>query len=150
MTEEKKTEEKKTDEKEIDEKETVEAQAKQLIEDKMNNPGSVKDSVSVEEEVSTPQSSKSLKEDAGGGGKTPPPDFSSFIFSISTTVLMDLGEIEHPIDKEKKVNLKMAKHSIDILDMLKEKTKGNLAEQETTLLENIVADLKLRYFKKTS
>ena len=41
---------------------------------------------------------------------------------------MDLGEIEHPIDKEVKVNLTMAKHSIDVLDMLKEKTKGNLTE----------------------
>ncbi len=81
--------------------------------------------------------------------KMPPPDFSSFIFSISTTVLMDLGEIEHPIDKEKKVNLTMAKHSIDVLDMLKEKTKGNLTEQEGALIDNIVADLKLRYCNKT-
>ncbi|MBE9532099.1 MAG: DUF1844 domain-containing protein [Proteobacteria bacterium] len=79
----------------------------------------------------------------------PPPDFSSFVFSISTTVLMDLGEIDHPIDNVKKVNLPMAKHSIDVLDMLKEKTKGNLTEQEGALIDNVVADLKLRYCNKT-
>ena len=49
-----------------------------------------------------------------------------------------------------KVNLVMAKHSIDVLDMLKEKTKGNLTESESSLVENIVADLKLRYCKKTA
>jgi hypothetical protein len=87
----------------------------------------------------------------GFGPETmPSPDFSSFIFSISTTVLMDLGEIEHPVDKEKKVNLVMAKHSIDVLDMLKEKTKGNLTESEGSLVDNIVADLKLRYCNKTA
>ena len=79
-----------------------------------------------------------------------PPDFSSFVFSISTTVLMDLGEIEHPINKEKKVNLKMAKHSIDVLDMLKDKTEGNLTDQESALITNILSDLKLRYCKLTS
>lgn len=85
-----------------------------------------------------------------GGEAFPPPDFSSFVFSISTTVLMDLGEIEHPVDKDKKVNLKMAKHSIDVLDMLKTKTEGNLTDQESALVKNILSDLKLRYCKKTS
>ncbi|MEE9542789.1 MAG: DUF1844 domain-containing protein [Thermodesulfobacteriota bacterium] len=74
-------------------------------------------------------------------------DFSSFIFSISTTVLMDLGELEHPINKEKKVNLKMAKHSIDVIDMLKTKTEGNLTDRESTLITNILTDLKIRYSK---
>ncbi len=85
-----------------------------------------------------------------GAEDIPVPDFSSFVFSISTTVLMDLGEIEHPINKEKKVNLRMAKHSIDVLDMLKDKTEGNLTDQESALIVNILSDLKLRYFKKTS
>lgn len=89
------------------------------------------------------------KEKVPGIDAPPPPDFSSFIFSISTTVLMDLGEIEHPIEKKMMLNLVMAKHSIDVLDMLKEKTKGNLTESEKALIENIVTDLKLRYFKKT-
>lgn len=106
----------------------------------------------VEENVKTQESQPETtpKEDGGWAGEEqlPTPDFSSFIFSISTTVLMDLGEIEHPIDKEKKVNIKMAKHSIDVLDMMKEKTKGNLTEQESALIENIVTDLKLRYCNK--
>lgn len=106
---------------------------------------------SVKKEESVPESEPQeeiSEEGAPGGEQFPAPDFSSFIFSISTTVLMDLGEIEHPIDKEKKVNIKMAKHSIDVLDMIKDKTKGNLSEQEAALIENIVTDLKLRYCNK--
>jgi hypothetical protein len=101
-----------------------------------------------EAEENKAQEAGTLEEHAAMG-EIPPPDFSSFIFSISTTVLMDLGEIDHPIDKEKKVNLQMAKHSIAVLDMIKEKTKGNLNDQEQALIDNIVADLKLRYCKKT-
>lgn len=106
---------------------------------------------SGKKEESAPETTlkeKVSEEGAPGEEQLPLPDFSSFIFSISTTVLMDLGEIEHPIDKEKKVNIKMAKHSIDVLDMIKEKTKGNLSEQEGALIDNIVTDLKLRYCDK--
>ncbi len=102
----------------------------------------------VEEENKTEESKPETTLGEAGEEQFPTPDFSSFIFSISTTVLMDLGEIEHPIDKEKKVNIKMAKHSIDVLDMIKDKTKGNLTEQESALIENIVTDLKLRYCDK--
>lgn len=127
------TEETKTEEVETQEVKAEETQAKEAEESKESAPESTKsDSPGPAEE------------------KIPPLDFSSFLFSISTTVLMDLGEIEHPIDKEKKVNLVMAKHTIDVLDMLKEKTEGNLTEQESTLINNIVADLKLRYCKKTA
>jgi hypothetical protein len=102
------------------------------------------------EEETMEVSETQTEETKEGGEVLPPPDFSSFIFSISTTVLMDLGEIEHPIEKKKKVNLKMAKHSIDVLDMLKGKTEGNLNEQESALITNILSDLKLRYYKHTS
>jgi hypothetical protein len=106
---------------------------------------------SVKEAGSVKENAPEDKQGEGPGEeKMSPPDFSSFVFSISTTVLMDLGEIEHPIEKEKKVNLTMAKHSIDVLDMLKDKTKGNLTEQESALIENIVADLKLRYCNKVA
>ena len=116
---------------------------------KKREEGSAEEDVKKEESApeSTPEEDVSV-EDKAGEEQLPTPDFSSFIFSISTTVLMDLGEIEHPIDKEKKVNIKMAKHSIDVLDMIKDKTKGNLSEQEGALIENIVTDLKLRYCEK--
>ena len=77
----------------------------------------------------------------------PPPDFTSFVFSMSTSALIDLGELENPETKTMVRNLDMAKHSIDLLSMLDEKTRGNLTDEESALLEKILADLRLRYCK---
>jgi len=51
---------------------------------------------------------------------------------------------------KKKKNLPMAKQTIDILAMLEEKTKGNLADDESQLLKNILYDLRMRYVKETA
>lgn len=75
----------------------------------------------------------------------PPVDFSMFILSLSTSVLFHLGEIPDPQTKKTQKNLELAKHTIDIIDMLNKKTKGNLTEGETKLTENILYDLKMRY-----
>ncbi|MEE8574567.1 MAG: DUF1844 domain-containing protein [Thermodesulfobacteriota bacterium] len=79
----------------------------------------------------------------------PAPDFSSFILSLCSAALMDLGEIEHPVTKVKEQKLDMAKHSIDLLSVLKEKTEGNLSEEEAKLVDNMLADLRLRYCNAT-
>ena len=78
-------------------------------------------------------------------GPLPEPDFSSFIFSLAATAQMGLGLIPDPHTKLTAQNLPAAKQMIDLLGMLKDKTKGNLAEQEQTLLENILTSLRLQY-----
>jgi hypothetical protein len=77
--------------------------------------------------------------------RLPEVSFSTLIFSISSSVLLHFGEIPDPETGEKKKNLPIAKHSIDVLSMLEEKTKGNLTEDEEQLLTNILYDLRMKY-----
>ncbi|OEU80591.1 MAG: hypothetical protein BA872_04255 [Desulfobacterales bacterium C00003060] len=86
------------------------------------------------------------------GEKAPPlPEvsFSSFIFSLSSSALLHFGEIPDPIGGKKEKNLPMAKHSIDVLSMVEEKTRGNLTPDEEQLIKNILYDLRMRYVKET-
>lgn len=78
----------------------------------------------------------------------PEMDFSSFIFSLSTSALLHLGEVPDPTTKKREKNLPLAKQTIDILGMLKEKTKGNLTPDEEKLIENILTDLRWRYVRE--
>ena len=75
----------------------------------------------------------------------PPPDFINFFVGISQSVYIYLGLVDDPITKESRKNIPMAKHTIDTLDMLLEKTKGNLTEQEENITKNLLAELKLKF-----
>lgn len=71
--------------------------------------------------------------------------FSTFILSLSTSALVHLAELPDPISNEKKINLPLAKQTIAVVEMLKEKTKGNLTEEEEQLIEDLLFDLRLKY-----
>ena len=58
---------------------------------------------------------------------------------------MSLGKVKNPATNKIERNLEMAKQAIDMLDMLKEKTRGNLTENEERLLTQVLANLKLNY-----
>jgi hypothetical protein len=79
----------------------------------------------------------------------PPPlpevNFSTFIFSISTSALMNLGEIPDPNTGQSCHNLPLAKQTIDILAMLQAKTGGNLDAEEENLLKNMLYELRMKY-----
>jgi len=75
-------------------------------------------------------------------------DFASFIFSLSTSALMHLGELSDPLTQKREKNLPLAKQTIDILGILKEKTKGNLTPEEEKLMENLLTDLRWRYVRE--
>ena len=70
---------------------------------------------------------------------------STFIMSMSTQVLVLLGEIPNPADNTVTRDMVAAKQVIDILGMLKEKTRGNLESNEEILFENVLYDLRMRY-----
>lgn len=72
-------------------------------------------------------------------------NFAGFIFSLHTSALLHFGDFPDPVSNEKSRNLPAAKQTIEILDMLKDKTKGNLDENEQKLLEGILYELKMRY-----
>jgi len=73
--------------------------------------------------------------------------FSTFILSLNTAALVHLGEIPDPITNKKQVNLTLAKQTIETLEMLREKTKGNLSIDEEKLLQSIIYELKLKFLK---
>jgi hypothetical protein len=64
------------------------------------------------------------------------------------TAFIHLGELDDPIEKKPQVNLDAARQIIDILEMLKDKTRGNLDQQETQYLEHMLFDLRMRYVEK--
>jgi hypothetical protein len=77
----------------------------------------------------------------------PEVDFTNFIFSLSTSVLIQLGEIQDPFTQKSAKNLPLAKQTIDLIGMLKEKTKGNLTPEEEKVIEYVLYDLRMRYVK---
>jgi hypothetical protein len=71
--------------------------------------------------------------------------FSTFVMSLNTSVLYHLGEVPDPESGEKFVNLDLARHAIDTLVVLEQKTKGNLTDEEAELMRNILYDVKMRF-----
>ena len=96
-----------------------------------------------------PQETREAKQEAQEEQPPPLPEvnFASFIYSLSTSALVHLGEIPEPISEKMDKNLPLAKQTIDILGILQEKTKGNLSQEEETLLNNFLYDLRMRYVK---
>ncbi len=79
--------------------------------------------------------------------KLPPVDFSAFIAELGTTAFAYLGGLQNPETKEFFVDLEMAKRTIDTIDLLKEKTKGNLTAPESNLLDNTLYNLRMTYIR---
>ena len=75
----------------------------------------------------------------------PAVDFHTFVLSLGSSALLHLGELEHPDVGAPQMDLPLAKHTIDILAMLEEKTKGNLTPAEAKLIESLLYDLRLRF-----
>ncbi|MFN2353258.1 MAG: DUF1844 domain-containing protein [Desulfopila sp.] len=71
--------------------------------------------------------------------------FSAFIMSLNTSVLFHLGVVGDPATGSKAVDLDLARHGIDTLTLIEQKTKGNLSHDEAEMLKNILYDLKIRF-----
>ncbi len=74
--------------------------------------------------------------------------FSTFVLSIASTALVHLGEVPEPESGEMKEDLLAAKHNIDMLAMLEEKTANNLDAEEERLLEGVLYELRMKYVIK--
>jgi hypothetical protein len=85
--------------------------------------------------------------DAEGKCVMPEVTISALIMSLSTSVLYHLGEITDPKTGKKEVDFDIAKHGIDTLALLQQKTKGNLDKDEEEMLKSILYDVKMRFVK---
>lgn len=74
-------------------------------------------------------------------------NFSTFILSLASATFIEMGVVEDPLTKSKKKDLSSAKQHIDLLQMLQEKTRGNLDDEERGLLERILRDVRLQFVK---
>ena len=82
------------------------------------------------------------------GQHLPKINFATFIFSLHSSVLSQLGLLEDPSTGKKTRNLIGAKQTIDILGMLEEKTRGNLTQEEEGMLKNMLYDVRILYVKE--
>ena len=76
----------------------------------------------------------------------PPVNFENFLFGLYNTARFHLG-VQNPETGELMQNLPVARHTIDTLVMLQEKTKGNLAAPESNLMENLLYELRMSYLR---
>ena len=110
----------------------------ELREEKEETAAKVKEGVEKKEEP---------KEEEARQAPLPEVNFNSLIFSLSSSALLHLGEIADPQTGEKRKDIALAKHTIDTIAMLKEKTQGNLNGEEEKFLESILTDLRWRYVR---
>ncbi len=84
-----------------------------------------------------------VMKDEGGAGE--PIQFTTFVLGLASTALIHLGESPHPESGKPERDLVLARQSLDLLSLLREKTQGNLTAEEERVFENVLADLRLRF-----
>jgi len=82
---------------------------------------------------------------AGGDPLDDPASFLSLIMSLASNAAACLGMMPHPVTGETGVDLRTAKHWIDVLGMLEQKTRGNVNAQEAQVFEGLLADLRMQF-----
>ncbi|MGE5855508.1 MAG: DUF1844 domain-containing protein, partial [Syntrophaceae bacterium] len=90
------------------------------------------------------------KQQAQAEATFPELNFATFVFSLGTSAMYHFGDFPHPVTKKAERNLEAAKQTIDILGILKDKTKGNLSDDEDRLLESLLYELRMRYVRETA
>ena len=112
---------------------------------------------SAQKEEGDTQAKVEAKKEEAPPGETEPVEetalpeisFLNLILSLSTSVLIQLGEIQDPMTQQTEKNLPLAKQTIDLISLLQQKTKGNLSNEEEKLMESVLYDLRMRYVKAT-
>ncbi len=82
---------------------------------------------------------------AGAAGAIPPADFRTLVSMIATQAMMAMGAIPHPITGQPEVHLDQARHFIDLLVVLQEKSEGNRTDEENELLDNLLNEFRAAF-----
>lgn len=95
-------------------------------------------------------SQKAATEAAQTSHEVPLPEvnFSSFIFSLSSSAFVSLGAIPDPNTGKMEKNLAMVKQTIDLLGILRDKTRNNLTPEEENLFDHLLYDLRMSYVRE--
>ena len=96
----------------------------------------------------TPESASGAEKPCGCG-TMPEVTFNTFVLSLASSGLVQLGEVPDPETGTVQENILMAKHTIDILCMLRDKTQGCLDDDEKQLMDALLYELRMKYVLKT-
>lgn len=80
-----------------------------------------------------------------GPRELPPADFPTLVSSLATQALISLGAGQDPRGGERNFDPDLAKHFIDTLAVLEEKTRGNLSDDEKSLLDQVLYECRMQY-----
>jgi hypothetical protein len=78
-------------------------------------------------------------------GRELPVSFSTFVVSLASSAMVHLGEAPDPGSGGKSLDLPLARNTIDLLGLLREKTKGNLDDEEKQLLDALLYELRTKF-----
>jgi len=94
-----------------------------------------------------PQGNGFTMEEKASGTRNPSPkvDFSSFLLSLYSSGLVQLGKVEDPSTGKKNINIDLAKHTVDMIAMLEEKTRGNLTDEENNLIRALLDEIRMAF-----
>ena len=81
----------------------------------------------------------------GNAGAPKPIEFSTFVLGLASTAVIHLGEAPHPETGKPEVDLDLAQESLELLSLLRQKTRGNLTADEERFFDNLLADLRMRF-----
>lgn len=105
-----------------------------------------------EEEAARKKVKEDYQEAARESSEVPLPEitFASFLISLSSSAFVHLGDMPDLVTGEVQKNIPLAKQTIDLLGLLRDKTRNNLLEEEEKLFDHLLYDLRMRYVKETS
>lgn len=104
----------------------------------------VVDKRGTEEELETPSEAAAAADPPPR--ELPKPDFSGLVISLGTSALLHLGIVADPESGEAGApDLALARQTIDTIELLQEKTRGNLDDEEERLLQSLLTELRMRY-----
>ena len=96
------------------------------------------------------ESAPSSQAQPGPAGPLPPPDFLTLINSFMLQALYSLGRLGDPNQQKSPVNLELAKHHIDMLQLIEDKTKGNLNDEEKKAMAVALHEIRMQYVQAAS
>lgn len=82
-----------------------------------------------------------------GAVPRPPIDFTTFLLSLASTAVIQMGAAPDPTTGEVSKNIVLARETIDLLGMLREKTRGNLTDEEQQFFDALLYDLRMRFLE---
>jgi hypothetical protein len=82
--------------------------------------------------------------------KLPPPSFSLLVATLGSQAMVALGQVPNPLDGKTEVRLDLAKHAIEMLAILEQKTKGNLDAEEARMIEAVLHQLRMAFVAHTN